>query len=204
VNEKIEPASIKKQADIQMSVAVKFSSPCLTHKKEGSMIRRRYTCDGKDLQPTFKWKVLQSTQDIQSTKGDIKSFALIVDDPDAIPFTPDNSIFTHYAVINIPASAREWKPDGSESKVTDANAATLVLRNDFGNYGWNGPCPPPGDAHHYRFALYALASLILPKETGRAAGIDISTKLTQEIFEKEYRRLILGKGEFTAPYKRRA
>jgi hypothetical protein len=28
--------------------------------------------------------------------------------------------------------------------------------NAFGEQGWNGPCPPPGSQHTYRFVLHAL------------------------------------------------
>lgn len=34
-------------------------------------------------------------------------------------------------------------------------------RNDFGRVGYGGPCPPTGKAHHYVFALYALARPLL-------------------------------------------
>lgn len=32
----------------------------------------------------------------------------------------------------------------------------LQGRNDLGQIGYRGPCPPPGRAHEYRFSLYAL------------------------------------------------
>ena len=29
-------------------------------------------------------------------------------------------------------------------------------KNDFGTFGWGGPCPPPGQLHRYVFTLFAL------------------------------------------------
>src|SRR5437588_5932933 len=32
-----------------------------------------------------------------------------------------------------------------------------TLQNSFGESGYGGPCPPPGDrAHHYNFTVYAV------------------------------------------------
>jgi Raf kinase inhibitor-like YbhB/YbcL family protein len=45
----------------------------------------------------------------------------------------------------------------------------LQGRNDFGEIGYGGPCPPPGAPHHYIFTLYALdAKLNLPVGEKRA------------------------------------
>src|SRR5579871_873473 len=30
-------------------------------------------------------------------------------------------------------------------------------RNDFGRWGYGGPCPPPGGVHHYHFTLLAIS-----------------------------------------------
>jgi hypothetical protein len=42
-------------------------------------------------------------------------------------------------------------------------------RNDFGEIGYGGPCPPGHSPHHYVFTLYALdAKLNLPVGATRA------------------------------------
>ncbi len=157
---------------------------------DGSSIDSRYTCDGKDEQPRFQWK--------NAPKG-TRTFAIIVDDPDAIPVT--GSVFTNYAVINIPIEEVKTDRDvhhGSDDRDTGwpVSSNGTVLKNDFGNYRWNGPCPPRGDkAHRYRFALYALSDCL--------PNVTISTKLTQEIFERSFGDLIVGKSEFVATYKRK-
>ena len=38
----------------------------------------------------------------------------------------------------------------------DAPGDTEQPRNDFGDAGYSGPCPPPGKPHHYVFTVYAL------------------------------------------------
>jgi Raf kinase inhibitor-like YbhB/YbcL family protein len=63
---------------------------------------------------------------------------------------PDAGGFVHWVVYGLPGSTiglREGRlPQG-------ARAGT----NGFGDTGYGGPCPPPGDgAHRYVFTLYAL------------------------------------------------
>jgi Raf kinase inhibitor-like YbhB/YbcL family protein len=72
-----------------------------------------------------------------------KSFALIVDDPDA-----PRGTFCHWAMFDISPTATgvsDEMPAGAHEAV-----------NDFGRMGYGGPCPPPGHVHHYRFRLMAL------------------------------------------------
>ena len=56
----------------------------------------------------------------------------------------------HWAVAGIPATAGEV---GEGAQITGA----VEGRNDFGDPGWSGPCPPAGAPHTYRFTLYALS-----------------------------------------------
>ena len=56
--------------------------------------------------------------------------------------------WVHWRVVDIPASARAIGPA--------LPAGATNERNDWGTIGWGGPCPPPGPAHHYTFALAAL------------------------------------------------
>ena len=69
--------------------------------------------------------------------------ALLVTDDDA-------GGFVHWAVAGIPAAAGEV---GEGAPITGA----VEGRNDFGDPGWSGPCPPAGAPHTYRFTLYALS-----------------------------------------------
>ena len=95
---------------------------------------RRYTCDGADQTPPLSWG--------EPPEG-TKSFALVIDDPDA-----PSGTFRHWGVYDIPASTRSiggGEPTGTE------------VSNDFGKRGYGGPCPPKGHGpHHYHFKLFAL------------------------------------------------
>ena len=48
----------------------------------------------------------------------------------------------------------------------------LQLDSDWGSPGYGGPCPPPGEPHHYVFAVHALdvASLGLDRDASPAAA----------------------------------
>jgi Raf kinase inhibitor-like YbhB/YbcL family protein len=103
-----------------------------------------YTCDGKNISPALTW---------QGIPEGTKSFALIVDDPDA-----PSKVWVHWILFNIPPTITELK---------EGSATTNVKRGttDFNNMNYGGPCPPAG-THHYRFTLYALNSMIeLPQGT---------------------------------------
>ena len=108
--------------------------------QEGEAIPAKNSCDGQDISPELTWReVPEGTQ----------SFALITDDPDAPIGT-----FTHWVTFNIPADSLglpEAVPN--EPQLT---SGALQGKNDFGNIGYGGPCPPPGALHHYHFTLYAL------------------------------------------------
>lgn len=111
-----------------------------------STIPRKYTCDGDDLSPPLSWE--------GQPEGTV-SYVLIVDDPDA-----PAGVFTHWVLYNVPGnltSLPEGIPRGKET------AYGYQGRNDFGDYGYGGPCPPKGRPHRYFFKLYALnTTLDLP------------------------------------------
>lgn len=98
-----------------------------------------YTCDGDNHSPPLKW---------QPVSSDIKSYVLMVDDPDA-----SGGRWSHWVLFNIPAkvialSSGNEKPEGSISG-----------KNSWGSSGYRGPCPPSG-THRYIFKLYALDNLL--------------------------------------------
>ena len=115
--------------------------------RNGASIPTAYTCDGKNFSPPLRW-----TAPPKRTR----SFALLMDDPDA-----PSGTFTHWIGWNIPAQARSI-PRAAHAPVEGANGA--------GRPGYTGPCPPSGPAHHYVFRLYALnAKLRLARGAGVAA-----------------------------------
>lgn len=101
--------------------------------RDGQAIPRPFTCDGTDRPPPLSWS--------DPPEG-TRSFALIMDDPDA-----PSGTFTHWLLYDIPATAQDMSDP----------ALGKTLRNDFGRAGYGGPCPPPRHgAHRYFFTLYAV------------------------------------------------
>ena len=105
----------------------------------GGAMPQRLTCDGSNLSPQLRW---------MAGPTGTKTFALVMDDPDA----PVD--FTHWIAFDLPASARQLAEGASRHAAMPAGSAEGV--NSFGGAGYGGPCPPPGKPHHYIFRLYAL------------------------------------------------
>lgn len=121
----------------------------------------RYTCEGADVSPPLTWS--------DAPEG-THEFALICEDPDA-----PGGTFTHWLLYNIPPTRTEL----SENVPTDPTLSWGAAqgRNDFGNVGYGGPCPPMGSTHRYYFRLYALdQQLDLPPGASR-------NQLLQEVEE---------------------
>ncbi len=135
-------AALTKNMEDTMAASGKFTITS-TAFKDGEMIPQKYTCDGKDVSPFLKWEFLPAQT---------KSIALIVDDPDAPAGT-----WVHWVIFNIPPTINEL-PEGTPISSGLPNGA-LQGKNDFGNYGYGGPCPP-GGTHRYYFKLYALDTML--------------------------------------------
>jgi Raf kinase inhibitor-like YbhB/YbcL family protein len=137
-------------------------------------IPAKYTCDGENVSPPLR--LLQIPQGA-------KSLVLIVDDPDA-----PHGTFVHWIVWNLPPHLKEIA-EGAE-EFSQFTPPPLQGTNGFKKAYYQGPCPPPGKAHHYHFKLYALnGQLTLPEG---------STK--QEV-EKAMQGLIIEKAELVGTYQ---
>ena len=115
---------------------------------DGKTIPEKYTRDGDNLSPPLAWS---------GAPAGTKSYALIVEDPDA-----PSGTFYHWAMFNIPPE-RDGLPEGSGHKAGDGMRFGL---NSFGDVGYDGPEPPVGHGrHHYHFRLAALdvPALALPE-----------------------------------------
>jgi len=126
----------------------------------GQMIPKRFTCDGSDLSPQLTWK---------DAPAGAKSFALIMDDPDAPAGT-----WVHWVVYNLPSDAKEL-PEGV-AKQEQLPDGALQGRNDFRKIGYGGPCPPPGKPHRYFFKLYALDAMLELRAGASKADVERSMK----------------------------
>lgn len=113
------------------------SSPAFTRDQP---IPRQFSRDGGNVSPPLEW---------QGAPPQTRSYALIVEDPDA-----PRGTFRHWAAYDIPADAHRL-PEGAGSR--QQGAAVHMAMNDFGNTQYDGPQPPPGHGtHHYHFRLFAL------------------------------------------------
>jgi len=98
---------------------------------------------GDNLSPQLRWSGYPS-----SARG----FVVTVYDPDA----PTGSGFWHWVLVNLPASTTEL-PRGAGSVTGLLPGGAFHVRNDFGERGYGGAAPPPGDRQHrYVFAVHAL------------------------------------------------
>lgn len=127
----------------------KLTSPAF---EADAFIPAEFTCDGADQSPALSW---------ETPPSQTQSLALFVEDPDA-----PSGTFVHWVVYDLPTQTRSLPaaipnqpfltPGGVQSK------------NDFGQYGYRGPCPPSG-THRYFFKLYAVDIVLdLPPGTPHA------------------------------------
>src|SRR3989442_37308 len=126
----------------------------------GGEIPRKFTCDGRDVSPELSWN--------DASEG-TKSFALLVDDPDA----PVGN-WNHWTMWNLPPSAR--KLDEGLTKTAQLPDGTQQGLNDFGKIGYNGPCPPPGKPHRYYFKLFALDQKLTLKQSAGKHDLEAAMK----------------------------
>ena len=139
--------------------------------KEGQPIPTEYSCDGNNKSPALSWG---------EPPAGIKSFALVIDDPDA-----PSGMFRHWGAYDIPASTRS---------IAAGQHIGTEVNNDGGKFGYTGPCPPKGNSvHHYHFKLFALDTDQLGLKAG-ASVADVENAATKHA---------LAQGELIGTYDRR-
>jgi Raf kinase inhibitor-like YbhB/YbcL family protein len=134
--------------------------------KPGQPIPDQYTCQGQNISPDVCWK---------GEPLKTKSFALIVEDPDA-----PGQTWVHWVIYNIPIKTAS--PDGNVYELTEGYprdeetpGGILQGSNDFKKIGYDGPCPPSG-IHRYYFELYALNSVLDLSAGGTKAELMLAMK----------------------------
>jgi Raf kinase inhibitor-like YbhB/YbcL family protein len=106
-------------------------------------IPSRYTCEGADASPPLEWS--------DAPEG-TRTFALIVDDPDAPDPAKPQRVYVHWVLYNIPASLNKLAENIAKGAIPKGASQGS---NDWGKQTYGGPCPPIG-RHRYFFKLYAL------------------------------------------------
>lgn len=150
---------MKKYLFILSFVAFQASAQTFTLKSDdlGGQFTRGFTasnmgCSGDNRSPELHWT---------NVPAGTKSFAITMYDPDA----PTGSGFWHWVVVDIPAAIRQLNsnslPTGSFSSANDTGAA-----------GYQGPCPPEGDApHRYIITVHALNTAKLGTTSSSTAAL---------------------------------
>ena len=106
-----------------------------------------YSCEGKDVSPPLVWS---------GAPAATRSFALIVDDPDAPDPAAPKMTWVHWVLYDIPATAVGLPEAAHTSALPPGTREGL---NDWGRTGYGGPCPPVG-RHRYFHKLYALDAVL--------------------------------------------
>jgi len=157
----------------QMSLAV--SSSAFAPNAE---IPAKYTCEGQDTSPPLSWS---------GAPANTKTFALIVDDPDAPDPKAPKMTYVHWVLYDLPPTVSSLDEDASMHPPQGARDGT----NDFKRTGYGGPCPPIG-RHRYFFKVYALDTLL---------G-DIGS-LTKPALESAMKGHVLAQGELVGTYQKK-
>jgi Raf kinase inhibitor-like YbhB/YbcL family protein len=141
-------------------------------------IPSKYTCDGDDASPPLAWS---------GAPANTKSFALIVDDPDAPDPEAPKMTYVHWLLYDIPAAVTSLGKGAS----THLPSGVREGINDWKRTGWGGPCPPIG-RHRYFFKLYALGTTL-----GNLGS------LAKPALERAMQGHILAQGELVGTYQKR-
>ncbi len=141
--------------------------------QNGIEIPKIHTWEGEDISPPLSWE------------GEPKhtvTFALIMEDEDTDP------PFTHWIVYNLPADCHSLEKIMPIEKKLKNRA--IQGKNDFGKYGYKGPCPPKGERHQYVFRLFALKKKLSPESAN-----------TREDFYQAIEGHIIDKATYKGTYK---
>ena len=135
-----------------------------------------YTCEGENVSPAISWR---------GVPAGTRSFALIMDDPDA-----PSGTFTHWVIWNIPADSAALDRAVPTDSALPSGAMQGV--NSARRVGYTGPCPPIGHGRHrYYFRLYALDTLL-----------DVESDATADTLRSAMRGHVLGESEHMGTYSR--
>jgi len=133
--------------------------------KNGENLPKKYTCDGQDVNPSLQW---------ENAPAGTKSFALIVDDPDA-----PNGVWVHWIVFNISPSISKLDENVSIDKLSGVKQGS----NSSNKISFQGACPPKGHGvHHYNFTLYALNTIVNLQEG--CSKSDLLNAIEDHVLEK--------------------
>jgi Raf kinase inhibitor-like YbhB/YbcL family protein len=127
-----------------MPIPFQLTSPRF---KDGETIPVAYTCEGDDLPPPLHW---------EGEPAGTRSFALIVEDPDAPDPSNPQTTWAHWVLYNLPPNFHDIPESMLPGYLPEGVREGL---NDWKRTGYGGPCPPIG-RHRYFYRVYALDTVL--------------------------------------------
>lgn len=105
-----------------------------------------FGCSGENISPELSWT---------DAPEETQSFAINMYDPNA----PTGSGWCQWVIFDIPATVNQLVENAGNVELNLAPKGAIQSLNDYGGYGYGGPCPPiDGGIHEYIFTIYALKS----------------------------------------------
>ena len=141
---------------------------------DGSPLPAHFGEDGGDTSPEVRWS---------GAPAQTKAFAIAVEDPDA-----PSGTWIHWVAYDLPLSSGV---DENRPRTAELLGGGKQGLNSWGRLGWNGPAPPPGAVHHYRFTVYALSA-----PTGLGSGATLAS------LRAAMKGKVLAEGRWTGTYRR--
>lgn len=141
-------------------MALHLTSPAFS---QGGSIPAKYTCEGQDISPPLAWS---------GGPSNVKSYVLIVDDPDAPDPAKPQRVYVHWVLYNVPANTASLPENASKNGLPKGAGQG---RNDWGNAEFGGPCPPIG-RHRYFHKLYALDTELTGLSSPTKADVERAIK----------------------------
>jgi Raf kinase inhibitor-like YbhB/YbcL family protein len=132
---------------------------------------------GQNASPQLSWR---------GAPTGTKSFAVTLFDLDA-----PGPGWWHWAVADIPPNIDTLPSNASASGYVKKIGA-IEARNDYGDAGYGGPCPPQGKLHRYILTVFALNTADLRLGPARHALM----------FDHEINTSVLAKAQLTVTYAR--
>ena len=118
----------------------------------------KYTCEGTNISPPLAWVGPSTT----------RSFALIVEDPDAPDPAKPTRVVSHWVAYNIPATTASLAENASRKGMPAGSAQGM---NESNKAGYMGPCPPIG-RHRYFFRMFALDTVLTGLNDPKKADLE--------------------------------
>ena len=137
-----------------------LTSSAFTH---GAAIPSKYTCEGADVSPPLAWSGVPTGT---------KSFALVVDDPDAPDPRAPKMTWVHWVLYDLPPDSHGLPENASAGHLPPG---TKAGNNDWKRNSYGGPCPPIG-RHRYFFKLYALDTVLSGLKLPSKADVEKAMK----------------------------